>query len=310
MASQTLMPPHLEQLLAYVGRRYPQFQKGINEAIAVSPTQFAEIAEMYLGWLVLARGDDAIENSVDAYVQFTTDVNLAQLRYEARGYYEHQSFAEVNRIHYSQDSQMQGYLWGVYLTNFLWAHHVEICQFFRDRFLARLAPDSQLIEIAPGHGGWGAWALHKLKHATLTGYDISPSAIEIANSVVTASGLAGRARYVEKNALDLAELEPNSADAGICSFLIEHLETPEQLLTNIYYLLKPGGVFFVTGALTAAQIDHIYEFKRESELVKMAEDSGLRVLEALSTNPKRLVPRARFVPRSMALLVEKPLGRA
>ena len=38
----------------------------------------------------------------------------------------------------------------------------------------------------------------------------------------------------------------------------------------------------------------------------LAEDSGLRVLETLSTNPKRLLRGARFIPRSMALLVEKP----
>ena len=36
--------------------------------------------------------------------------------------------------------------------------------------------------------------------------------------------------------------------------------------------------------------------------------TGLRVLETLSTNPKRLLPRARFVPRSMALLVQKPVS--
>lgn len=300
--------PHFNQLLTYVKRRYPQFHKGISEAATTCPEQFSKIAEMYLGWLKSAGGENAIEYSVDAYVQFTTEVNLAQARYEVHGHYEHSSFAEVNRIHYSQDGQMQGYLWGVFLTNFLWAHHVEICQFFSDRFLTRLATDAQLIEIAPGHGGWGVWALHTLTHARLSAYDISPSSIAIASSVAKAAGVADRAQYVEKDALDLSELQPHSADAGICSFLIEHLETPEKLLANIYYLLKPGGIFFVTGALTAAQIDHIYEFKRESELVKMAEDSGLRVLETLSTNPKRLLPRANFIPRSMALLIEKPLG--
>jgi hypothetical protein len=67
-----------------------------------------------------------------------------------------------------------------------------------------------------------------------------------------------------------------------------------------------GGRAFVTGALTAAQIDHIYEFRHESELVQMAELTGLRVLQTCSTNPRRTLPRARFVPRSMALLLEKP----
>lgn len=295
----------LERLVEYIDQRYPQFCQGINEACNVSP-RFPAIADMYLTWLLQARGDDGLHQSVDAFVQFTTDVNLAQARYEAEGAYQHQSFAEVNSIHYSQDSQMQGYLWGIYLTNFLWAHHFEICLFFKDRFLDRIGNAEHLIEIAPGHGGWGAWALHALPDASLRGFDISPTSIQIASSVMRAAGYGDRAEYEEKDAMDLTDLAPNCADAGISSFLIEHLEEPAQLFNVINHLLKPGGLYFVTGALTAAQIDHIYEFRKESELVALAEASGLRVLETLSANPKRLFPAARFVPRSMALLVQKP----
>jgi hypothetical protein len=50
-------------------------------------------------------------------------------------------------------------------------------------------------------------------------------------------------------------------------------------------------------------VDHIFEFRRESELVKMCEDHGLRVLETLSVNPRRTLPKARFVPRSMGLIL-------
>jgi len=296
----------INRLTDYIAHRYPQFQKGVSESIANEPERFEEIANMYLDWLLLARGEEGIEQAVDAFVQFTTDVNLAQARYEADGQYQYQSFAEVNEIHYSQDSEMQGYLWGIYLTNFLWAHHLEICFFFRDRFLERASAAEELIEIAPGHGGWGAWALHVLDNATLRGFDISPTSIEIASSLTRAAGMGARAQYEERDALDLTELDEECADAGITSFLIEHLEDPAQLFRVINHLLRPGEIFFVTGALTAAQIDHIYEFRKESELVAMAEDSGLRVLETLSTNPKRLFPRARFVPRSMALLVQKP----
>lgn len=275
MPNQAMPPTHFSRLVAYVNQRYPQFRIGIEEAANVYPERFSEIAEMYLSWALRARGEDAIEESVDAFVQFTTDVNLAQARYEAQGHYEYHSFAEVNSIHYSQGSQMQGYLWGIYLTNFLWAHHLEICLFFKDRFLYRLNNSSQIVEIGPGHGGWGAWALHTLKQAKLCGYDISPTSIEIASSVAHAAGVGDRASYLEKDALDLTELAAESADAGICSFLIEHLENPEQLFRVINHLLKPGGIFFVTGALTAAQIDHIYEFYKESELVCLAENSGL-----------------------------------
>ena len=91
----------------------------------------------------------------------------------------------------------------------------------------------------------------------------------------------------------------------VCSFLIEHLEDPNKLVAVIAHQLKPGGFAYLTGALTAAQIDHIYEFTRESELILMAERNGLRVLETLSVSPRRVLPRAKQLPRSMGLIMQK-----
>lgn len=296
----------LNILHEYVREQHPQFARGIEEAAKVQRSRFESTAELFLGWANGARGINGIQRSVDAYVQFTTDVNLAQARYEASGHYENQSFADVYDKHYSQDEQMQGYLWGIFLTNFLWAHHMEISLFYEDRFLHRLSENVEIIEIAPGHGGWGVWALTVLKQAQLRGFDISASSIEIARSVAKAAGVQDRARYEERDALVLGSLDRDQADAVICSFLIEHLEQPQKLFGVVEHLMKPGGRAFVTGALTAAQVDHIFEFRHESELVAMAEQQGLRVVEMLSTNPCRLLPKARFVPRSIALLLEKP----
>ncbi len=272
----------------------------------VDKARFTEVAETALEWAERARGPQSIERSVDAYAQFTTDVNLAQARYERTGSYEHQSFAEVYENHYSQQAEMDTYLWGIYLTNFLWAHHMEIWRKFDTEFVQQLPRHARVVEIAPGHGGWGVWTLHKRPTLQLKGYDISATAIEIASATARAAGVEDRATYEKRDALDLNQMPGCLAEACICCFLLEHLERPAQLFDVIHHLLTEGGRAFVTGALTAAQIDHIYEFRHESELVQMAERSGLRVLQTLSANPRRRLPNARFVPRSMSLLLEKP----
>jgi SAM-dependent methyltransferase len=302
------MGAHLEEVLAYVRERHPRSLRGIEEATMATPGRFEAIAEMFLEWLVQARGKCGVPLAMDAFVRFTSDVNLAQARYEADGHYENKSFAEVYAEHYSQDETMSGYLWGVYLTNFLWAHHAEIGVFYRDYFLTKLSSSAELVEIAPGHGGWGVWAMSALPQARLQGFDISRSSIEIAARVSECAGCRNRATYVERDALDLQQMPANCADGVICSFLVEHLERPEQLFAVVNHLLRPRGLAFVTGALTAAQVDHIYEFRHESELVRLCEDHGLRVLSTLSAGPKRLLPRARFLPRSMALIVQKRIG--
>ena len=66
---------HVQTLLTYVETRYPQCRKGITEAMQFGAERFGSIAETALGWLVKARGPQAIERSVDDFVHFTTSVN-------------------------------------------------------------------------------------------------------------------------------------------------------------------------------------------------------------------------------------------
>jgi ubiquinone/menaquinone biosynthesis C-methylase UbiE len=297
---------HVDLLLKYVESKHPRSLKGVLEARAINPTRFDGYADRLLDWAIRALGPQAIAITTDAFVRFSMSVNFSQARYEAAGHYENNSYSECFNSVYNQKEAMDDYLWGVYLTNFMWSHHMDITMFFEDRFLAKQTPNAQLIEVAPGHGGWGLWALDCLPEARLRAFDISPSSIDIASSLARASGHQDRVSYELKDALDLGSAEPAVADGCICNFLIEHLEDPDKLLAAIARLLKPGARAFLSGALTAAQVDHIYEFRRESELVVMAERHGLRVLETLSVSPQRTLPRARFLPRSMSLILQKP----
>ncbi len=269
----------------------------------MNPARFDEIVEMHLEWAMAAPGRPSIGEMVDAYVRFCTDVGLEQARYERRGSYGQRTYDDVYQAVYGADS-MTEYLWGAYLTNFLWPHHLEIAMMFRDRFVARLDNSVRIVELAPGHGSWGVWALTALSGARVRGYDISPGSIAIAESIAEAAGVRDRADFERQDALGLPK-PSDPADACICCFLVEHLERPDALFAAISGLLRPHGTAFITGALTAAHTDHIAEFRRESELVVLAEDHGLRVLETYSGSPERTLPDARFLPRSMALLVQK-----
>ena len=297
--------PNLQQLLDEISNHHPRSVKGLQEAMKLSPARFAKLAELFLGWAVTAFGEDAIPRMVGAFVQFSTDVNLAQARYEGCGHYEHRTFSDCFESVYSIRETMDDYLLGVYLTNFLWAHHLEISCLFEDRFLSALGPKARLLEIAPGHGGWGLWALHCIPEAQLLAYDISPSSLTIASALARAAGVSDRAQYRIQNALELRPESDSLFDACICCFLIEHLEEPSPLFQVLVSMVKPGGLVFLAGALTAAQVDHICEFRRESELVVLAEKHGFRVLELRSVNPRRTLPHSKFLPRSVALILQK-----
>ncbi|MCV2349762.1 class I SAM-dependent methyltransferase [Paucibacter sp. Y2R2-4] len=297
--------PLIAQLFSLVERKHPRSLQGILEARAQNPEEFERIAHIYLTWCVGALGQSGISESAAAFANFCSDVNLAQGRYELSGAYEHKSFDECRSSVYDNTATMTDYLWGVYLSNFLWAHHLDLLRFFEQRFLSRLTNSVHLVEVAPGHGGWGLWALSQLTEARLTGFDVSATSIKIAGSIARAAGLADRAEYQLQDASLLSKRPSPQAQACICSFLVEHLENPSELLKGMAHALEPGGLAFFTGALTAAQVDHIYEFKTESELYVLAENAGFRVLESRSVAPGRLLQNASYLPRSMALILQK-----
>jgi ubiquinone/menaquinone biosynthesis C-methylase UbiE len=295
----------IEKLYEDVRHRHPRSIYGIQESLDLNREAFNRICGTYLEWCVAARGEVGLASAVDAFARFCSDVNLAQGRYELAGSYENKSFEECRRAVYDDPDTMTDYLWGVYLSNFLWVHHLDLMLFFEQRFLTRLKVNDRLVEIASGHGGWGLWALHQINHTSLTGFDVSATSIAISGSLAQAAGMAQRAHYMQANAMDLVNMPSPQANACICCFLVEHLESPEGLLRSMAHVLQPNGLAFFTGALTAAQVDHIYEFKSESELVLLAERAGFRVLDTRSVAPARQLQKARYLPRSMALILQK-----
>jgi hypothetical protein len=86
---------------------------------------------------------------------------------------------------------------------------------------------------------------------------------------------------------------------------MEHLEEPQLLLQNMASNLETRGYAFITAALTAAEVDHISEFRHESEIVSMAEEAGFRVFSMYSAAPLSHPDSHRFLPRSLALVLQK-----
>ena len=84
--------------------------------------------------------------------------------------------------------------------------------------------------------------------------------------------------------------------AVVAGFLLQHA---------LQGWCPPVPVFRRLGFRTAAEIDHITEFRRESELVLMAETAGFRVESIFSSAPLDYPRSFHFLPRSMAMVLQK-----
>jgi len=299
----------LDRFLSRFESRRPAFYKVVERALADEPALFRELAETMLPWAALQFGDDFEDALIEGYCAFTIDVNRSQLTYERTRHYLKSSYKEVYDTAYNDSEFMRLYHWGVFTTTFAWPHHLRIYRLFRDSFLSRLGEKAErgcLLDLGAGSGVWHLLATRILPQWQVEAVDISETSIQISRAMGQKIAPRARLSYHCADALEHQLSAP--ADAGISCFLLEHLETPDRLLLNLSRNLKPRAYAFVTLALTAAEYDHIFEFQRESEPIRMAEDAGFRVVEMLSSAPESARPTAHFLPRSMAMVLQKRQG--
>jgi 2-polyprenyl-3-methyl-5-hydroxy-6-metoxy-1,4-benzoquinol methylase len=142
------------------------------------------------------------------------------------------------------------------------------------------------------------------------GIDLSPSAIEIAETLREASGLGDRVRVEVQDATELHSENGENGDETIGHYdgiifamLAEHLANHAPLMQAVKRNLAPGGIVYFSTAIESPQPDHVYEFHNESQTLALAEQAGLRA-RAMVSQGNRIRPDAKYRPRAVAMILE------
>ncbi len=101
------------------------------------------------------------------------------------------------------------------------------------------------LEIGPGPGFVGLEWLSHAADATLTGCEISPAMIEVARKNAKNYGFEERTEYVEGSGMQLP-FQDETFDAVFSNDSLHEWENPEKVFSEIYRVLKPGGLFCIT----------------------------------------------------------------
>jgi SAM-dependent methyltransferase len=239
-----------------------------------------------------------------AYSIYTFEQNWLQAKYEKTGKYPFDTHAAADNAVYQNTAVMSDYMASLLLTQFLWPHHLEVVRFFRNRFVPLLDDKSQILEFAPGHGFYGRLALEQKPHAQLLGVDISPVSTALAAELAKVEGYADRARYQQGDVLLGGQFLP-VCNAVVAGELLEHLDQPKLLIEAVARQLTPGGLAFVTGAITAANLDHVYEFKGPEEVIALLQGTPFTLVDSLLVAPQTLRPGTKRVPRVLAMILKR-----
>jgi len=137
-----------------------------------------------------------------------------------------------------------------------------------DSMLQSGISSGNILEIGPGPGYIGLELLKKLSGAALTGCEISPAMIKIAEK--NAASYSVDAKYVQGNAISMP-FEDSSFDAVISNGSLHEWEDPKRVFNEIYRVLRHGGRYCVT------------DLRRDVGWLK-------RSMVYHSTNPKEMRP--------------------
>jgi SAM-dependent methyltransferase len=256
-------------------------------------------------WARDAYGERAFEDAAKGYAQYCMGVWKSQQQYEKKGRYTPESMPELVSEVYEQEGYMVPYMWAAILIYPFWPSMINHIALYRDDFIKALPQNAKVMELASGHGAMGLLAAQTRDDIQVTGFDISPPAVAVSNRLRAVSGNENRVTFQVKNALTLEMGEKGGTYQGvIAAMLAEHLEDPRPLFEVIAHHLADDGLVFFSTALESAQRDHTYEFHRESEPLKMAEQVGLRVTK-LICDAGSPVPGGRFLPRALGMILRK-----
>src|SRR5277367_5191883 len=229
-------------------------------------------------WAEAAYGERAFEDAAKGYAKYCMGVWKSQQLYEKNGRYTPETMPEIVSEVYEDEGYMVPYMWAAILIYPFWPSMINHIAMYRDDFIKALPPKARVLELASGHGVMGLLAAETRDDIQVDGFDISPPAVAVSKRLLDVSGHANHVNFEVKNALELKLSDRGGTYQGvIAAMLAEHLEDPRPLFKVIAHHLADDGLVFFSTALESAQKDHITEFHHESEVVKLAEDVGLRV---------------------------------
>jgi SAM-dependent methyltransferase len=267
-------------LVESIGSGNPMHARSLLGALADLTVEERHELEDYVTFCV--RDGWGIERLADAYRVITEDTLREQIHFRRTGRYRHSTFDEVSEGVYFDPEYMSKYMYGLALTLFLWPNHLQIVRFFR-----RMLPKGRAgryLEIGPGHGAFFRYAARHGNFASCLGVDISPTSLGMTRRLLNSDSSIPRPcwQLLHADFLEVANLMGTYA-AIVMGEVLEHVERPLLFLQRIRALAEDDAFIFITTAVNAPAVDHIYLFRSVDEVRELAEEAGLRVVDQLAT---------------------------
>ena len=146
--------------------------------------------------------------------------------------------------------------------------------------MSGLPATGKVLEVPSGTGLFLCEFLRNNPNWLGVGIDLADSAIKFSQKLFQINNIPNNSYKIMK--MDFHQLEPNEKyDRILCGEFLEHLEDPLAALKKLKSLLTDNGKLFVTAAVWAAHIDHIFLYKSSEEVRNHIKKAGLKIEKEL-----------------------------
>src|SRR5689334_20903272 len=146
--------PSFDLLRRTVWQKAPMFKKNFVDVESEFGSPWAEDFDRHLGHL-FGEDEGRYQDAVKGYAGFSIDAMRLQVLFNKKRRYEDVSYADACESVYLNEQYMSRlYLPGIFVAHFLWRHHYRQLQYYRRRFLPRIAQlqDKRFYEVGTGTG--------------------------------------------------------------------------------------------------------------------------------------------------------------
>jgi len=220
-----------------------------------------------------------IDGVVKSYIHLSIEFLRLQQLLEKTGRYLLSSEREAaERVYHNEDVFGAYYLPGLLLTEALWPNHFKLNLSFKTAFLSHLPKSPSVLEIGVGTGYHLSQLLTAHERVTYEGIDISQFAIDFCEAFAAPDLDAGSSVDFQLASIT-GDYRPPAAklDGIIMGEVLEHIETPRQVLEDLRELAGDNTKMFITTVVFAANIDHIFMFEKVDDIRRLITASGWQI---------------------------------
>jgi len=260
------------------------FFKGVLKQIREQDIDYKFGEEICNKALYLCHGErKEYYKKVDTLIEFSLEFLRLQIELEKTGEYKYSSFKEVEQGAYNDPKRkLTGpwYTWALYFSQFFWVTHNNVFNFFLNDFVKSAPSTGDVLEVPTGTGLFLNYFLLRKPSWKGTGVDLSDSSIDFTKNVLQAYKVPINQVSIIKE--DIYKYKPKEKfDRIMSGEFLEHLEDPLGVLKKLHQILKDNGKIFITVAVWAAMIDHIYLYKSAEEVREHIGQAGFRIEKEL-----------------------------